>query len=216
MRALGLNQLEIKTGKLLNIAILGVTLLGLGNSAQAALVSCPLSFTTNPTARVEDPTATTTAASACQYISPSSPSNVANATNINAAGFFGFSDWTINAGNGQVDPSNDQTGTWAITAADFASNDYIIVFKDGQDTNLVAFLLNELYSSGTWSSPFSNPPFDVRNTKDVSHYTIAQRTAEPPCQVNCNPQELPEPGNIPLFGIGVLGLAAAIRYRRRQ
>ncbi|RJG11803.1 PEP-CTERM sorting domain-containing protein [Massilia cavernae] len=217
MKPLRNNRLEIKTSKLVRVAILAATVLGFGNAAQAALVSCPASFTTNPTAKVEDATGLLTAANACQYTTPPDSSNVASIANINAAGFFGFSDWTLNTGNLQVDPSNDQNGTWAITAANFAANDYIIVFKDGSDTNLIAFRFNELFSNGVWSSPFADPPFDVPNTKDVSHYTIAQRGGtEPPCEVDCDPQELPEPGNVALFGIGILGAAAAMRRRRKQ
>lgn len=45
---------------------------------------------------------------------------------------------------------------------------------------------------------------------------ICTVNCEPPCEVDCGPQELPEPGNIALFGIGILGAAVASRRRRRQ
>ncbi|MES2758928.1 MAG: PEP-CTERM sorting domain-containing protein [Pseudomonadota bacterium] len=212
MKQLGIHHSSTTINKLLKIAVVAATVFGFG-SAHAALMNCPASFVTNPTAKVENAGGTATAVSACQYLTPADPSNVASISNINAAGFFGSTNWTLNPGNLQVDPTNDQAGTWAITAANFLLNDYIIVFKDGQDTNLVAFLFNEQFMNGTWTTPFTNPPFDVNNPKDVSHYTIAQRLGESPCTVNCGPQEVPEPSNVALFGIGILGAAAALRRR---
>ena len=46
-------------------------------------------------------------------------------------------------------------GVKAIQGVNFAALDYIIVFKDGNDTNLIAFSFNEVYSSGTWNTPFT-------------------------------------------------------------
>lgn len=178
-------------------------------AAQAALVSCPSSFTTDPTAKVEDSTSTTTAASACQYLDNPDNNNVANLANINAAGFFGTTDWAVNSGNLQVGPGG-ASGTWAITGADFANYDYMIVFKDGNDTNLIGFLLNELYSNGTWTTPFTEPPFDFNGNSrahDVSHYTIVQREDDGEGPGN----EIPEPGILGLLGIGLLGYTTARR-----
>lgn len=197
------------------IAVMAAGVFGFG-TAHASVTNCPLSSITEPTAKVEDSTGTISATSACQYITPAASNNVASIANINAANFFGTSSWSLNGANLQVAPSNGQTGTWAISNYNFALYDYIIVFKDGADTNLIAFLFNEQFSSGVWSTPFTNPPFNVKNAKDVSHYTIAQRVStEIPCTANCGPQEVPEPGNAALFGIGILGAAVAL-HRRRQ
>lgn len=37
---------------------------------------------------------------------------------------------------------------------------------------------------------------------------------EPPCTVNCTPQEVPEPGNLSLIAVGLFGAAVALRRRR--
>ena len=39
---------------------------------------------------------------------------------------------------------------------------------------------------------------------------------EPPCTVNCNPQEVPEPGSLPLVALGLLGAASMLARRRRR
>ena len=175
----------------------------------AALEACPASFTADGTAKVHDGGGAPilTAASMCQYVTPADNSNVASITNINAAGFFGFSDWQANSPvQGQID-ANASTGTWSISNVNFALYDYIIVFKDGEETNLIAFLFNEAFSSGGWSTPFTEPPFDFSGgstSHDVSHYTIARRLAG---------QTVSEPGVLALFGASLLMLGF---MRRRK
>jgi hypothetical protein len=198
----------MKLKHLLKVAAVAAFTFGVQMTAQAALVSCPTSYVTDPTSKVEDTTGLHTAASACQYITPADNNYVASIANINSAGFFGHSDWTANAGNLQVG-SGGATGTWSITAPNFALYDYMIVFKDGQDTNLIAFLFNELYTSGTWTTPFTSAVFDFGGgsaTHDVSHYTIAQRLAG---------TRIPEPAPLALLGLGALALAG-VQGRRKK
>lgn len=186
-------------------------------AAHAALVNCPASFTANGTAKVEDDTSTFNAASACQYLN--TPSNQpATIDNINDAMFFGFDDWEengLNEINLQVD-ANASSGTWAIIGANFAVYDYMIVFKDGSDTNLVGFLLDGPYTSGDWLTPFTSEAFTFTSNgngqpaptqKEVSHYSIVQREGEGEGEST----EIPEPGMVALLGIGMLGYAAARR-----
>lgn len=210
---------RVQAKKVVKGVMLAGFLCGLASSAQAALISCTGAFTTDPTSKVEDATGTMTATSACQYITPADSSNTAKLVNINAAGFFGTSTWVANSlANTQLDPGNDLTDTWSITNANFALYDYIIVFKDGDGTNLTAFLFNELFTNGVWSSPFASPIVDVSNPKEVSHYTIAQRDAvEVPCNPqieDCRPREIPEPTSIALMSLGMLGAAVALKRSR--
>jgi hypothetical protein len=188
-------------------ALVAAGLVSLAAPGYAGLLSCPGSFTAGATGKVENAAGTATAASGCQYLTPPDQNNVAKLSNVNAAGFFGHSDWQDN-GQSQLGGvgSVGKSGTWSIANVNFAAFDYIIVFKDGSNTNLVAFAFNELFGSGVWSSPFENPPFDLNGaqTKDVSHLSIFKRGGG---------QQVSEPGILALFGLGLLALGFV---RRRQ
>jgi hypothetical protein len=184
-----------------------------GQTTEAALVSCPASFTTDGTAKVTHDNSTDTAALGCQYISPADNNNVANETNVNAAGFFGSTNWdstSVDQEGGAGYAGN--SGSWAIAAPDFATYDYIIVFKDGADTNLIAFLLNEEVSFGDWTTPFTEPPFDFSGgstSHGVSHVSIFQTTDDIPDV----PDPVAEPTTMVLLGMGLLGAGFARRRR---
>ena len=194
-------------------AALLLSTLGFSSGAQAALISCPASFTTDGTAKVHDGTLSkNTAASACQYDNATTNSTVANLSSINTSAFFGFSDWLDN-GQTQIDPANDLSGLWSILNVDFALLDYLMVFKDGEGTYLTAFLFNEEFSSGGWDSPFTDPPFTLpgeSTVHDVSHYSIfARDNSKDP-----GTEPIPEPATLLLFGFGLAGLAVARRRRK--
>lgn len=198
--------------------VAGLAAFGWAGQAHAVLADCPASFTANGTAKVNVSGASTdTAASDCEYISPPDQSNVANETNVNAAGFFGSSDWSLFQIS-QVDPPNDQSGSFSLSGANFATNDYIVVFKDGADTNLVAFLLIDQTGDPDnydWLSPFTEPPFDFTNDstiRDVSHFSVFTREGDGP---NGGGGPVPEPAAMALFGVGLAALGLTMRRRRR-
>lgn len=175
-------------------------------AAHAALIDCPGSFTADGTAKVTGPATTNSAADECKYIAGDGNDAPATLLNINNAGFFGSSNWTVNTGNNQVDTNNLSAGTWAISNPDFDAFDYMIVFKSGQGTNLIGFLFNGDYAAGNWTTPFTNPPFNLpgnSDSKDVSHYTIVQRPDKP--------TDMPEPGMLGLLGIGLAGYGVVRR-----
>ncbi len=187
-----------------HVAFLAAVAVFAPGAAQAALIDCPASFTTDGTAKVRH-SGTATAAGDCEYLSPPDSSTTAKIETINSVGFFGFSDWRDNEQT-QLDGAGaeGQSGTWTIAEAQFALRDYIIVFKDGDDTNLIAFLFNEKAITGTWLSPFTNPSFlglKPNEPKDVSHDTISYRSRP-------DANEVPGPG---MLGLSALDLALVRR-----
>ena len=113
--------------------------------AFAAQVLCPSTFVTDGTAKVSHfgIAGVLSAANLCEYTSPPDNSVVANATNVNAAAFFTKTDWLVVTGFSQLEPSNGQSGSFELATANFPTKEYMVVFKDGRDTNLIGFLLNE-------------------------------------------------------------------------
>jgi hypothetical protein len=200
----------------LSVATLSASAVFSSEASAAEIMSCPTSFTADGTAKVHDDTGDkNTASSACEYASPPDSSTTAKKETVNSFGFFGFTDWEDNPGNTNDDnelSGGAKSGVWSITDPDFSTYDYMITFKDGADTNLTSFFLNEVYSSGGWDTPFVNPPFTVGDQgKDVSHFAIFQRTGDD--GPGSGVVQVPVPGTLGLLGGALLGLGLVTRRR---
>jgi hypothetical protein len=154
------------------------------------------------------------AASECQYLYPPNSGVKNTETTVNYWEFFGEDDWWQLSKTDLTSDVGFQSGTWEIEEpVNFGLYAYMIVFKDGADTNLIGFLLNGNYASGNWISPFVNPPFDVTGAKDVSNFAIYRAALgifDPP------PPPVPEPRALVLLGIGLFAVAAGMRRNRRR
>ena len=163
---------------------------------------------------------------------------------VNQEAFFDYDDWLFE-GRWQYDKEQEklvvgegdeftrlfrfdgdaQSGDWTLTGDFWDSNsDLMFVLKDGADTNLVGYLIQEFVESGTqefvesgtYESPFTDPPFPTGNdnARDISHISIYYREGDG----NGNgtpPAEVPAPGVLGLFGLGLLGLGWITMSRRK-
>lgn len=185
-------MLNLKT-----IALGAVIALGMGGAASASTFTDCVDFGT------PDITNRVSTAVGCEVMQPDTQDFIEPVMTVNEdGGFFGISTWKYVT---RLDPAP------APGAYDFSSlfdglvGDVLVVFKGGT-VNLVGYLLNTSALAGTWSNPFTDPPFSLpgqSTIQGVSHITIYSNVA---------PIPLPAAGFLMLGALGALGVAA----RRRK
>ncbi len=183
------------------MGLAAVSTLAIGHSAQAFTVGCPASIANDVSGSIS-----------CGIATANQDSVASNRPlTVNTESFFGKTDWTFGGKLGEGTYANagkgsGQTGTFNLAGLVRNPLDSVmLVFKSGQNTTLVGYLLGAGVTSGSWSSPFDSSVFNVPNTRDVSHVSVYYREG--------SSAAVPEPTTMAGMALAGAGLTA---YRRRR
>lgn len=202
-----INSLVKSASAFIGTSMLAASVFTLVGTANAATFACP----TSPNNIADNVTGT----SACE-ISDNANQDFLNTNpmTVNGEAFFNNTDWVfggkIGENTGYIGTGSGQSGIWGISSAILSSwDDVMLIFKSGQGTTLVGYLLTDGVISGTWTSPFEEPPFNFpgNGPKDVSHISVYYRGQNTP------PIDVPEPSL--MLGLAFAG-AGLVASRRRK
>lgn len=175
-----------------------VAVAGLTGSAGAS------TFTDCATFGAPDISSRVSTAIGCEVMQPDTQDylNTTPLTVNKDGGFFDIGSWVYET---KYD-GNPAPGNYDLTSLFTGqTGDVLMVFKSGQNP-LVGYLLSTASLVGTWSNPFTDPPFALpgqSTEQTVSHLTIYSNIA---------PIPLPAAGVLLIGALGGLGIAA----RRRK